>query len=235
LEIIFSDDRSTDLASTVLFSLMDLDARIHIWVNQRRLGINQNRAKCVCAARGILLFSLDSDDEFLNRTAEIGAKTHQLTKADMCEFKTLRIDAKGRCEILRNFVFPFSEADNTTLTRFFRRLKLGWGLCNKVIQRSIYQQALLLIGPEVCTALLVRFEDRLHFAIMIRFVHKFLNIDYFGYIHHQNVVGYASRRQRNDQTIFVAVNNHIEQISRRRLPDFFNVHVMNALCALISQ
>jgi hypothetical protein len=62
--------------------------------------------------------------------------------------------------------------DNTRLINNFLKLTMGWGLCNKAIWRPIYQRALLLIGPELCMVVLLRFEHRLHCAIMIRIVQK---------------------------------------------------------------
>jgi hypothetical protein len=105
--------------------LLDLHPRIHLWVNQKRLGINQNRAKCVCAARGIWVLSLDSDDDFLNRTTEIAVNTHGSPHIDMSVSTALIFDVTGRCHVLGTSQMPFSEADNTTFPNICWRLILG--------------------------------------------------------------------------------------------------------------
>jgi hypothetical protein len=46
-----------------------------------------------------------------------------------------------------------------------------------MIACSIYQKALLLLGSTMCMALINIGADNLHFAIILRFVDKFVKID----------------------------------------------------------
>jgi glycosyltransferase involved in cell wall biosynthesis len=234
-EVVFSDDKSTDLPFSVLVPLIQSDERIRFWVNQKHIGTNQNRANCVCAARGIWLLSLDSDDEFMNRTAEIAVKTQQRTGADMMAFRALQIDYQGRYSVYYPCDIPCNEADNNTLVAIFKTLGRGWTLWNKFLARSIYQKTLLLMGYEICTARIDRLQDRLHFLIMIRFVHKYIHIHYFGYLYHRDVWNNSARRTPNWKPLLTLVNRYIAQTARRQLPNYFDIPAMGQLCAAIAQ
>jgi glycosyltransferase involved in cell wall biosynthesis len=233
-ETVLSDDKSTDLPFSFLFSFIHLDSRIRFWVNPKHIGTNQNRVKCVCAARGIWLLSLDSDDEFMNRTAEIAVRTHQRTGADLIAFKALQVNKQGRYSIYYSCEIPCTESDNNTLVHIFRTLTRGWTLWNKLIGRLIYQQALLLMGYEVCTASIDRFQDRLHFLVMIRFIHKYVKIKYFGYLYHRDVWNNSARRVPNWKPLMTTVNKYIAQISTRQLPSYFDLAALRILCAAMN-
>jgi hypothetical protein len=50
-------------------------------LTSRCLGINRNRANCVCLSHGIWLLSLDSDDILMNGLAEVVGEAHSATGA----------------------------------------------------------------------------------------------------------------------------------------------------------
>jgi glycosyltransferase involved in cell wall biosynthesis len=235
LELIISDDESDDLPWQSLLLLLHSDTRIHFFMNRKRLGIHRNRAKCVCAAHGIWLLSLDSDDELMNRTGEITMKTHQYMSADMVEFKSFQIDHRGRLQVFEWAPIPFSQADNNTLVAAFRQKRINWTLWRKTVARSIYEQALLMMGANICTKMLDRGEDKLHCATMYRFVHKFIRIDYYGYVYYQNVYNNSERRIPHFGPLLKIIDNLIRDIYSQRLPDYFTGSSLNVLCLVINQ
>jgi glycosyltransferase involved in cell wall biosynthesis len=232
-ELVISDDKSDDLPWITLLPLVNSDARIRFWVNKKRLGTNRNRAKCVCGAHGIWLLSLDSDDELMNRTAEITIKTHRQTGADMSEFRSLQIDSRGRCRVLQCASIPFAQANNDTLIRAFRRGKANWTLWRKMIARSIYEQALLMMGPEICMAILNRGQDKLHCAIMYRFVRKFVRIDVFGYLYYLDIYNNSVRRTPHFSPLSRFIDYLIHKMLIRPLPNFFDFPALRILCDVI--
>jgi glycosyltransferase involved in cell wall biosynthesis len=234
-ELIVSDDESDDIPWTSLMLLFNSDIRIRFWVNQKTLGTNQNRAKCVCAAHGSCLLSLDSDDELRNRTAEVVVQTHQQTGADMIEFKSFGIDRHGRLRVFEWLPIPFASADNNTLVIAFGKGMINWTLWRKMIVRSIYEQALLMMGPEVCSAIINCGQDKLHLAIMYRFVHKFVRIDFFGYLYYQNIYNNSVRRNPNRRPILKLIDRLINRMLIRRLPDSFDHLALQILCSVITQ
>jgi glycosyltransferase involved in cell wall biosynthesis len=235
LEVVFSDDASNDLPFELLLPFLASDVRIRFWRNARRLGANNNRAKCVCAARGIWVLSLDSDDELMNQTAEIAIKTHQQTGADVCEFKILQCDSQGRLTLHPVSRIEYHGADNNTLTRALREGKISWLLAYRMVMCLLYQRALLLMGLELCTAFINIAEDKLHLATILRFVHKYVTIDYLGYLYCRNVKDNSRRRTPNWKPVLVTVNNLIAQILELPLPELFDDRAMNRLCLTIKK
>jgi hypothetical protein len=199
------------------------------------MGETQNRAKCVCLARGIWIFSLDSDDELMNRTAEMALKTHQRTGADMVEFQILQIDFHGQCQVFRTSRISSREADNNTLIRAFRNRALSWNLAYRMIACSIYQKALLLMGSKICMAVINIGADKLHFAIILRFVHKFVQIDYAGYLYYRNIKDNSIRRTPNTKPILATVDKYIAQIYTIQLRDSLDIKGLHRLCSVIEQ
>jgi hypothetical protein len=184
-------------------------------------------------SRGIWLLSLDSDDEFMNRTAEVAINTYKKTGADIVAFKALQIDNQGRYSMYHPCEIPCREADNNTLVGIFQSLGRGWTLWNKLIARSIYQQALILTEFETCRAVIDRLEDRLHFLVIIRFVHKFVQINYCGYLYYRDVWNNSARRTPNWRPLLQTVNRYLAQISVRRLPDSFDIQALDPVCEAI--
>jgi glycosyltransferase involved in cell wall biosynthesis len=232
-ELVISDDRSDDLPMILLHSLLYSHGWIRFWVNQKRLGANQNRAKCVCAAHGIWLLSLDSDDELQNRTVEIVVETHKRTGADMIEFKSFQIDSLGRFRVFEWAPIPFTSADNNTLVSSFWKGRINWTLWRKAVARSLYEQALVMMGPEICMAIINFGEDRLHCATMYRFVHKFVRITYYGYVYYLNVYNSSMRRTPNLRLMSQLVNRFLCMIFAKQLPELPNLHALRVLCDTI--
>lgn len=62
LEIVVSDDGSTDGTPTVLQRYADLDGRVRILTDARHVGFNENFARCFAACKGDLISPCDQDD-----------------------------------------------------------------------------------------------------------------------------------------------------------------------------
>jgi glycosyltransferase involved in cell wall biosynthesis len=146
-ELLISDDCSDDLTSTNLQPFLCCEPRIRYWVNDERIFTNRNRVKVVRAARGPWLLCLDSDDELMNRTAEVDYAAQLRTGADMVEHKAIQVDwSRTRLP----WVFkppPFREADNETLTKAFWNGTMNWTLWLKMMRRALYVRALQFLGP----------------------------------------------------------------------------------------
>jgi glycosyltransferase involved in cell wall biosynthesis len=232
-ELIISDDRSDDLPMMFLNSLLYAHGWIRFWVNQKRLGANQNRAKCVCAAHGIWLVSLDSDDELLNRTVEVVVETHKRTGADMIEFKSFQIDGLGRFRVFEWAPIRFTSVNNNTLVNSFRKGRINWTLWRKAVARSLYEQALIMMGPAICMTTITFGEDALHCGTMYRFVRKFVRITYYGYVYYLNVYNSSIRRTPNHRFMFQLVNRFLRMIFARQFPEFPDPHALRVLCDMI--
>jgi hypothetical protein len=153
----------------------------------------------------------------------------------MTEFNTLQIDGRGRIRVFAWGLIPFAQADNNTLVAAFRQGRINWTLWRKSIARVIYEQALLMLGPEICTAVINRAEDRLQCATMYRFVRKFVHIDYYGYLYYQSIQDNSVRRFPNFGPISRIVNDLIMKMYAVRLPDSFNLSAFCALCEVIAR
>jgi glycosyltransferase involved in cell wall biosynthesis len=115
LEILISDDCSIDLAENTLLQLQGVDQRVRYWVNRQGLFSNWNPAKCAYSPRGSWILFVDSDDELVNRTAEIDFKAHKITVVDVIEHKRLQLLSSHRICIFEWREVPVREADNTLL------------------------------------------------------------------------------------------------------------------------
>jgi hypothetical protein len=85
----------------------------------------------------------------MNRTAEVIVTTQRETHVDMIEFRSLQTTAQGRCAVFDWRSIPFAQADHNTLLNAFRRRQFNCYLWRKMIDRSIYERALLISGT--CT------------------------------------------------------------------------------------
>jgi glycosyltransferase involved in cell wall biosynthesis len=235
LELVISDDHSDDLPWYSLLPLLRSDLRIQFHTNSRCLGINRNRVKCVCLSHGMWLLSLDSDDTLMNRTAEVVVNTQRETGADMIEFKSLQITPQGRCDVLDWGSIPFTQADNNTLVKAFRVRQFNCYLWRKMIARSIYQRALLMMGFEMSMATINVMEDRVHCASVITLVQKFVSIDYFGYMYHRNIYNSSHRRTPNWWFFLKKVNHYIRKIFLSEFPHAFDDKALQQLCVQIDQ
>jgi glycosyltransferase involved in cell wall biosynthesis len=234
-EIAVADDHSTDLAENSILHWQVIDRRIRGWVNRKRLFSNWNRAKCVCLARGSWIFFLDSDDELMNRTAEIDFRAHQVTGADMVEHKMLQVRPGGRICIFQWREAPFRMADNNTLTITLQKGQMNWTLWRKMIERFLYQRALVFLGLESCKLRIIMAEDRLHATSLYRFVRKFVTVDYFGYLYYANIPDNSWRRMRQAPSLVFTVEDLVKLMFSRQISDYVNVADVCRLCAGIEE
>jgi uncharacterized membrane-anchored protein len=99
----------------------------------------------------------------------------------------------------------------------------------------LYQRALLLMGLELCTAFINIAEDKLHFATILRFVHKYVTIDYVGYLYYRNIKDDSRRRTPNWKAVLATVNKVIAQILVLPLPEFVDKRAIRRLCLTIEE
>jgi glycosyltransferase involved in cell wall biosynthesis len=64
LEIIISDDGSTDNSIDILRKYEEKDSRIRLFLNNKNVGVSRNRHQAIMLSRGLFLSTLDSDDVF---------------------------------------------------------------------------------------------------------------------------------------------------------------------------
>jgi hypothetical protein len=207
-----------------------MDQRVWSWVNHQRLFSNWNRAKCVCSARGTWIIFVDSDDELMNRTAEIDFKAHQNTGADMIEHKMLQVLSSGKICRFEWREAPFQKGDNKTLTVAMRKGMMNWTLPRKMIERCLYQQALAFLGMETCRLRIIVAEDKLHATALYRFVRKFVTVNYFGYLYYKNVPDNSQTRQIEFPSMQSIVASLIKSINARPIPNYVNAEAVFNFC-----
>jgi hypothetical protein len=127
------------------------------------------------------------------------------------------------------------EADNNTLIRAFQKRALSWNLAYRMIACSVYQKALLLMGSQICMAAINIGADKLHFAIILRVVHKFVKIDYVGYLYYRNIKDNSIGRTPNKKPILAIVDQYIAQIYTLEFPDLLDIQGFHRLCSGIEQ
>jgi hypothetical protein len=170
----------------------------------------------------------------MNQTAEVIVSTHHEKGADMTEFKSLQIGLNGKSQAFDWNSIPFAQADNNSLVDEFRRGRVNCFLWRKSVARSIYEQALLLMGYEMCTAVINVLQDRLHCASIIRFVRHFVRIDYVGYRYYRNIYNCSSRRKAEWKPCLTIVNSYIAVIFARPWPATFDRTALRTLCSMIA-
>jgi hypothetical protein len=175
-----------------------------------------NRIATLNRTRAPFLLSLDSDDEIMNRTAEIDLAAQKRVDADMVEHKAFEVDIHGRLS-RRTWGTPkYREADNETLMNDFVNTSINWNLWLKLIRRSLYVHALAFLGDDVIGLKNEFGQDRLHMAAMYRFVRRYITVDYYGYIYYRNIPANSIRREKNTSgaryVIDVLVNKTIDKV-----------------------
>lgn len=95
IEIVISDDGSTDGTYAVLERFAELDARVRVLPQGARLGFNGNFARCFAACRGEYISPCDQDDRWQpQKTARLLDACQQVGGAAFCDSRF--IDAAGR-------------------------------------------------------------------------------------------------------------------------------------------
>jgi glycosyltransferase involved in cell wall biosynthesis len=187
IEVVISDDCSTDNTSAIVRQFARLDFRVHFWRTAEQIYQNSNRWHVLQRSTGSFVLILDSDDELCNQTAEIDLANAMVHSADMVEHRAVQYsDAKG----FEPWVFRrplFTNGTNVTLANAFLRSAINWNLWLKMIKRSVYIKAMTLVGPAVCREPLQITVDRLHLGVVYRFVSRYIAIEFVGYIYYVNV------------------------------------------------
>jgi hypothetical protein len=186
-------------------------------------------------AHGTLILFLDSDDELMNRTAEIDFNVHQLTGADVVEHKMLQFLSGGRIAIFEWREAPFREANNSTLTAAVRKGIMNWTLPRKMIERLLYQQALVFLGSETCKLPILWAEDQLQVITLYRFVHKFVTVDYFGYLYYTGIPDNSRVRVKRFPWMASIAFKHLALMYARRKPDSIDERAVRNFCDAIEQ
>jgi glycosyltransferase involved in cell wall biosynthesis len=196
IEVVITDDSSTDETAAHVALFLARDSRVRYFRNSPRLYMNANRFSCLLHSRGNWLLNLDSDDELVNRTAEVDLATARGQGADMVEHKALQYTALHGFEPWAFRPPKFAVGTNATLMRAFWRQSLNWNLWLKLMQRRLYIGTMWLIGPKGCAARIEITVDLLHVGTMYRLVRKFVAIPFIGYIYYRNVVDNSVYRIR---------------------------------------
>jgi glycosyltransferase involved in cell wall biosynthesis len=186
-----------------------------------------NRAKCACSARGSWVIFVDSDDELMNRTADIDFKTHKITGIGVIEHKMQQGFSSHRIYIFTWREAHFQGVDNNTLTIAMRKGIINWTLPRKMIERFLYQQALAFLGIEICRLRIIFGEDKLQATTLYRFVPRFATVNYFGYLYHRmsEIIHTPGRR-----------NSHWRNLlsTNSSSPSTFNEHPILSIARLSS-
>jgi glycosyltransferase involved in cell wall biosynthesis len=219
VELLISDDCSDDGTDAALAPLIAADARVRYWRNAARIHTNRNRVKVVRLSRAAWLLCLDSDDELLNRTAEVDYAAQLRTGADMVEHRALQVDWSRRTLPWEFKPPPFREADNESLTAAFWNGTMNWTLWLKMIRRALYVRALDFLGPDVCDVENALGQDKLHVATMYRFVRKYVTVDYVGYVYYRNVPQNAWARSKNQDLDLGTMEKLIWNMRLRTITD----------------
>jgi glycosyltransferase involved in cell wall biosynthesis len=235
LELVISDDYSSDLGQESLAQFELMDPRVRIRFSPHRVFSNWNRAKCICLARACCVSFLDSDDELMNQTVEIDSRAHKLTGADMVEHKVLQVRSGGRISIFQWREAPFHEADNVTLTAALRKETMNWTLWRKMIGRHLYARALVFLGLEACQLQIVMAEDRLHATALYRFVRKFVTVDYFGYLYYPNIFDNSWHRMGQIPSLLSTIEKLVTQMASRQIADSVDNGAVCRFCAGIQE
>jgi glycosyltransferase involved in cell wall biosynthesis len=219
IELLISDDRSTDNTLHRLKPLLSSDSRIRYWRNPVRLYTHANRIRTVHAARAPFLLCLDSDDELMNGTAAVDRAAHLRSGADMVEHWAMQLDSTLH---YRPWVFkppPFAEADNETVVRAFWNGTMNWTLWLKMYRRGLYAAAIRFLGPEVAALRNVIGQDRLHLATMYRLLRKFITVDYCGYCYYRNVRENSWHRSTNQSRDLGVMEALLWRMAGRRITE----------------
>jgi glycosyltransferase involved in cell wall biosynthesis len=191
IEVIVADDGSSDGSVNIVKDFIALDSRVSYFVNSPRILTNANRARAVRRAQGAFILMLDSDDELVNRTAEVDYLAAVTTGADIVEHRVQMVkDNKTMPFTALNA--PFAVADGQKLMTAFAKGRMNWTLWRKLIRRVLYLKALEKMGAAAC-ALKVRLcDDRLQCGAIFTVVRKFVFIDYVGYIYYYQLPSSAT-------------------------------------------
>jgi hypothetical protein len=92
-----------------------------------------------------------------------------------------------------------------------------------------------VIGFKIGMAFINVGEDKLHLAVIVKFVHKCVTIDYFGYLDDRNMTDNSFRRTRNPQSILATVDKYIGQIFSHSLPNSIDTDTIRLICQVIEQ
>ncbi len=95
LELIITDDASTDKTPQILQSFQEKDGRIRLILNQQNGGAGVTRNCSIRAARGQYIAFLDSDDCWLETKLEKQVNFMQKNKVALCFCPYSTIDGKG--------------------------------------------------------------------------------------------------------------------------------------------
>jgi hypothetical protein len=195
-------------------------SRVRYFRNPTRLYTNVNRIKVLNATSAPFLLSLDSDDELMNRTAEVDLAAQRLWNADMVRHVAVLGPNRG---VLRWGLWPLHGANNETLVRALWKGRFAWTLWLYMIRRSLYVGAVAFMAEELRQMENAYGEDRLHLAAICRFVKVFVTVDYCGYVYYIDLPGNSVSQEkdpkRKDALIRELIYKMNQKVITAGLPD----------------
>lgn len=105
IEIIVIDDCSTDNTWKVITTIAESDSRVHIYKNQKNLGVVETRNRAMSLCHGTFIALLDGDDFWYENKLECQLKLQAETKADLvyCSYAIVDENDRKQC---KDFIVP---------------------------------------------------------------------------------------------------------------------------------
>jgi hypothetical protein len=147
------------------------------------------------------------------------------------EHKMMQVLSSHRICIFKWREAPFQEADNNTLTAAMRKGIMNWTLPRKMIERCLYQHALVFLGVETCRLRIIVGEDKLQATALYRFVRKFVTVNYFGYLYYKNVPDNSRTRMKEFPSMQSVVDKLIQSINVQPRPNSVNGEAVFNFCS----
>lgn len=138
-ELIIVDDGSSDKSRTICEKLSELDSRI-TYVFQENQGVAAARNKALTLFNGEYYLLVDGDDSL---HPEMIQKLYNLCidfNAEIATCKLLSVNSKSEVEFENNAEATKHLLDNrTALTMLLNNNFTGYGLCNKLIKKELFE------------------------------------------------------------------------------------------------
>ena len=198
IEIIVTEDCSTDNSLEILEKLKNKDPRIKIIKNKYNKGILYSRSIAALNAKGRYISSLDSDDLLINKDIFNICYNHSGKKIDIIEFSGFTSSTetlpKNKNPIIPYYLrfkknnqiiiqpklshFIYEEQNNTII-----RLIDGF-IWAKFIKNNIYKNAINFLGNIIFYEKINYGEDRIINFLLFRIANSFKFIEEYGLIYY---------------------------------------------------
>ncbi|MBQ9337121.1 MAG: glycosyltransferase family 2 protein [Lentisphaeria bacterium] len=140
LEVIVSDDASTDGTRDRVRELAAEDGRVRLVESERNQGTLLNRLSAFEASAGKYLLCLDADDTLDPECAAALVSLVEKESADMVGFGARMLDGSGKTAGTVDAVKHVLTGKNIFEAAFCRHL-YNWSVCLKLIRRDLFEKA----------------------------------------------------------------------------------------------